>query len=171
MVAQSNLGGPEFVGHPVQHPSAKPRAERAHRLALGNHALHNAVGVLGLDVKGHAQRLQVIGQDIGREARMALVEVDGDQFKVDGRTGPQRHENVQQPVAVLPTGEADHDLVARLDHLKVGNGLAHKTVQAFGPLVVLGLRTPSVLRQGLEQAGYGDGCHAKTSMPTVSQSG
>jgi hypothetical protein len=37
----------------------------------------------------------------------------------------------------LAAGQADHDLVAVLDHVEVGDGLAHLAVQALGQLVDL----------------------------------
>jgi hypothetical protein len=59
------------------------------RFALRDQALEDAVGVWVLDVEGDAElgqiRRQDIGQDVGREVRLLLVEVDGDDVEVDRR--------------------------------------------------------------------------------------
>ena len=51
VVAQRDLVGAQLAGDPVQDAAAQPRAQAAHRVALGNHALDHRVGVLVLDVK------------------------------------------------------------------------------------------------------------------------
>jgi hypothetical protein len=116
VVAQRDLGGAQLVGHAVQDAAAQPRAQAAHRLALGDLVLDDRVGVLVLDVERHAQRLQVGGQHVVGEAGLLLVEVDRDQLEVDGRALLQLEQDVQQAVAVLAARQADHHAVAFLDH-------------------------------------------------------
>ena len=61
----------------VQRAAAQPAAQPALRAALGDHAPHDGVGVLLDDVVRHAERLEVVGQHVLREARLLLVEVHG----------------------------------------------------------------------------------------------
>ena len=137
VVAQRDLVGAQLAGDPVQDAAAQPRAQAAHRVALGNHALDHRVGVLVLDVEVDAAALQVGRQHLGREARLLLVEVDRDDREVDRRALLQVQQDVEQRVAVLAAREADHDTVALLDHVVVGDRLADLAVQALGQLVDL----------------------------------
>jgi hypothetical protein len=134
MVAEGDLRRAELVRHAVEHAPAQPRAQAAHRLSLGDHALHDAVGVLHLDVERHAQRVQVVGQHVLRKSRMPLVEVHRDDLERDRRLGAQPQQDVEQRVAVLAAREAHHHLVARLDHAEVGDRLPHLAAQALGEL-------------------------------------
>ena len=101
VVAQRDLGHLELVGHPVQDAAAQPAAQAAHGLALGDHLFDNAVSVLRLDVKRHAELLQVGRQDVIRKARLLLVQVDRNQLKVDWRPRLELEQNVQHAVAVF----------------------------------------------------------------------
>jgi hypothetical protein len=85
--------------------------------------------------KGTPMLLQVGGQHVGRKAGLLLVEVDGDDVEADRRALAQAQQDVQQRVAVLAARQADHDLVAGLDHVEVGDRLAHLAVQALAELV------------------------------------
>ena len=181
MVAQRDLGAAQLFGHAVQDAAPQPRAQRAHGLAFGNDALDDAVGVLRLDVKGHAHAAQVLGQHMGRKARLLLVEVDGHQLKAHRRALLQLEQDVEHGIAVLATRDADHDLVALADHLVVDDGPADLAAQAFFELVVFALDALVVFgRRGLGKGLGVDGCgraHGqthfmpKTSQPTASQSG
>src|SRR5438034_268707 len=62
VMAERDLGRAELAGNPVQRPASQPRAERAHRLALGDHALHHRVGVLLDDAIGYAAAFEIRGQ-------------------------------------------------------------------------------------------------------------
>ena len=55
MMAERDLGDAVLGGEAVQRAAAQARAQPAHRLAFGDHALHDAVGVL-LDDRGTARR-------------------------------------------------------------------------------------------------------------------
>jgi uncharacterized protein (DUF952 family) len=87
VVAQRDLGGAQLVGHAVQNAPAQAAAQAAHGLALGDQSLDDAVGVLVLDVEGHAQLRQVLGQHMLGKAGLLLVQVDGHEVEVDGRAG------------------------------------------------------------------------------------
>ena len=170
MVAQRDLGGAQLFGHAVQDAAAQAAAQAAHGLALRDHALDDAVGVLRFDVKGHAQFAQVIGQDVRWKAGLLLVQVDGDQAEVDGRALLQLEQNVEHGVAVFAAGDADHDLVAFLDHVEVHDGAADFAAQALFELHVLALDL-QVFGQRLAQRRGGrffgfnpDGAHAEASL-------
>ena len=137
VVAERDLGRAQLAGHAVQDAAAQPRAQAAHRLALGDQALDDRVGVLLLDVEGHAARAQVLGQHVLGKAGLLLVEVDGDDVERHRRALAQVEQDVEQRVAVLAARHADHHLVAGFDHVEVDDRLADLAVQALGQLVGL----------------------------------
>ena len=170
VVAKGNLGHFELVRHPVQNAAAQPAAQAAHGLALGDHLLDNAVGVLRLDVKRHTQLLQISRQNVIRKAGLLLVQVDGNQLKVDWRAGLELEQNVQHAVAVLAARDADHHAVAGLDHVEVHNRLPHLAAQAFFQLVgfAFNFEGPARLRrQGRGFVVYPNGIHGGLSWVTT----
>ncbi len=193
MVAERDLGGAELARHAVEDAAAQPRAQRAGGLALGHQPLDDAVGVLVLDVERHADPRQVLGQDVLGKARLLLVEVDGDDLEVDRRALAQAQQDVEHRVAVLAARQADHHLVAVLDHVVVADRLADLAREPLEQLVVLvGLLLLAARERaaaeigdvgldglrGLGVCGGMGGVHArssslmrKTSTPTASQSG
>ena len=66
---------------------------------------------------------------------MLLIKVDRHDFEVDRRVLLERQQDVEQRVAVFAARQADHDLVARADHVEVGNGFADLAAQPLGELV------------------------------------
>ena len=131
MVAQRELVAFELPRHLVQNAPAQAAAQAAHGLAFGDVALDDGVGVLRLDVERHTGGGQVLGQDVLRKTGLLLVEVDGDQFEVDGRALLHLDQDVEHAVAVLAARHADHDAVALFDHVVVNDGLAHLAAQAL----------------------------------------
>ena len=101
MVAERDLVAAQFVGDAVQDAAAQARAQRAGGLAFRDQALDDAVGILVFDVVIDAQFLQVGRQDVGREVRLLLVQVDRDNVEVDRCAFAQRQQDVEQGVAVL----------------------------------------------------------------------
>ena len=101
MVPQRDLVAAQLIGDAVQDAAPQPGTQRAGGLALRDQALDDAVGVLVFDVVIHAELVQVGRQDVGREVRLLLVEVDCDDVEVDRRALAQRQEDVQQRVAVF----------------------------------------------------------------------
>ena len=164
MMAECDLGGAEFVGHPIEDAATQARAQRTHRAALGNHPLDDRVGVLVLDVKGHIEGAQIVGQDLLGKAGLLLVEVDCDDLEGHRRPCAQREQQVEQGIAVFAARDADHDLVARFDHRKVGDRLADLTAQTLVQLVALALDFVDRAHQAVSR-------NLKTSMPTERQSG
>ena len=131
MVTQRDTRGAKFPCHTIQNAAPQTRTQRTHGLALGDEPLHGRVGVLHLDPEGNAKLSQVVGQYVFGIARMALVQIDCDQLEINAGAAAQLQKNIQETVAVLATGEADHDPVALADHFEVGNGLPDLAAQAF----------------------------------------
>ena len=131
------LVAPSSAGDAIEHAASQPRAQRTGGLALGDQALDDRIGVLLLDVEGNAQALEVVGQHVGGKAGLLLVEIDGDDVEMDRRVLAQIEQDVEQAEGILAAGQADHDLVAVLDHVVVGDGLADRAAQPLGQLVGL----------------------------------
>ena len=70
-----------------------------------------------------------------RETGLLLVEIDGDELEMDGRTLLHFEQDIEHAVAVFAARDADHDAVSLLDHAKVHDGLAHLAAQAFFQLM------------------------------------
>jgi len=134
MVAERDLGRAHFACDAIENAAAQARAEAAHRAAFGNEALDDRVRVLFDDPEVDAEPGQVLGKHLGREARLLLVEVDGDDREVGRGALAQLDQDVEQRVAVLAARDADHDAVAVLDHREVGDRAADLAMQALPQL-------------------------------------
>lgn len=66
-----------------------------------------------------------------RKAGLFLVQIDGNQGKIDRRALLQIAQDFEQDVAVLAPGQADHDAIPFLNHGVIGNRLAYVAPQAF----------------------------------------
>jgi hypothetical protein len=126
MVSERNLGNAVLGRVTVQRAAPHPRAQAAHGLALGDHALDDAVGILLDDMKWHTQRSQIVRQHVLRKPRLLLIEIDRDQFELHRRTALQRQQDIQQRVGVFAAGQAHHDPITLGDHLKIFNRLTHR---------------------------------------------
>ena len=131
VVAQRNLVAAQAARHGVQNASAQARAQAAHGFAFGHDFFHHAVGVLRFDMKRHTGFLQISGQHIGRKARLLLVQIDRHQLERYRRALLQLLQNIEQGVTVFAAANADHDTIARFDHVVVHNRLAGQTAQAL----------------------------------------
>src|SRR6267143_1122030 len=136
VMAERDLGRAELAGGAVQRSAPQPRAERAHRLALGAHALHHRVGILLDNAIRHLSAFEILGQHVGGKARLLLVHVHRQEIEPDRRFFFEGNQNVEKRMTILAPREADHDPVARLDHVEVADRLAHLPAQALGKLVV-----------------------------------
>src|SRR6266513_1464032 len=136
VMAERDLGRTQLARGAVQRPASQPRAERAHGLALGDHALHHRVGVLLDDAIRHAAALEILGQHVGGEAGLLLVHVHRYEIEPDRGFFLQGNENVEKRMTILASREAHHHAVAFLEHVEVGDRLAHLPAQALGKLVV-----------------------------------
>jgi hypothetical protein len=144
MMAERDLGRAKLACHAIQDAAAQTRAQRAHGGALGHQPFDHAVRVLLGDPEVDAAAAQVRGQHVLRKARLLLVEVDRDEGERHRRAALERQQDVEQTVAVLAPGQADHHVVAGFDHRVVGDGLAHLALEALGELVDLELRAPGI---------------------------
>ena len=66
---------------------------------------------------------------MGGKAWLFLIQVDGDEVEMNRRAAAQRQQNLQQAITVFSSRETDHDLVALLDHVVVGDGLSYKAAE------------------------------------------
>jgi len=81
-------------------------------------------------VEGNSRRREVLGEDMGRKAGLLLIEIHRYEIEAN-RCPPLEHEQeIEQAIAVFPTRDAHHDLVAILDQPILGDGLADETKQA-----------------------------------------
>ena len=79
VVAERNLGGTQLGSGAVKDTAAQTRTQGAGGFALGDLVLDDAVGVLLNDLVFHPQTFQIGWQDMLREARLFLIEVNGNQ--------------------------------------------------------------------------------------------
>src|SRR5579859_536963 len=68
VMAERDLRRADLLCRPVQRAATQPRAERAHRLAFRNDALHHRVRVLLDDAERHAAAFEISRQYFGRES-------------------------------------------------------------------------------------------------------
>ena len=136
VVAQCDFGATQFLGRAVQDAAPQATAQRAGGFALVQHALHRGISVLFHDFKRHADGCQVFRQHVFGKARLLLVKVHGHQLEINRRGCLQLAQNVQQRIAVLAAGKADHDFVAVFNHLEIVDRIAHRVAQAFVQFIV-----------------------------------
>jgi hypothetical protein len=148
MVAERDLGEAFGLRIRIQRAAAQARTQRAQRLAFRHHARDHRVGVLLEDAIVDADRFQVGRQHVFGKARLLLVEVDGGDRESHRCLLLQLQQDVEQRVAVLAAGQADHDPVAFADHAEIGDRAADLVAQALAELVLLA-RTATRGRLGL----------------------
>src|SRR4030095_9151486 len=83
MMTQSNLITLKLDRSVVQNSSAQPRAKGARSFPFRYIGLHNGIGILLDNLEGLSQCCQVLWQDLFRKPRLALIEINGQQFKSD----------------------------------------------------------------------------------------
>ena len=103
MVSERDFGRTQLIRHAIQDTTAQTRTQPARGFALFNHAFDNAVGVLILDVKRHAKFGQVVRQNFSGKIRLFLIQINRDNFKMDGRALAQFEQNIEQAITVLTT--------------------------------------------------------------------
>ena len=131
MVAECDFAAAQFFCHAVKHAAAQAAAQRAGGFALFNHPLHHGISVFFDDVVGHADALQIFGQNMLGKARLLLVEVDGHQLEINRRAGLKLAQNIQKRIAVFAARETHHDFVAGFNHVEIIDGIAHGMAQAL----------------------------------------
>src|SRR6185503_21187954 len=112
MVAQGNLVASQLNGGVVQNATPQARAQSAGGVSLRHIGLHDGVSVLLDDAKVLAKFGEVSWQDLGRESRLLLVQIDSDELKTHGCPGLQVAQQRQQRVAIFAAAETNHDSVA-----------------------------------------------------------
>ncbi len=146
MMAERDLREARALGMRIQRTATQARAEAAHRLAFGYDALDDAVRVLFEDLERLADPAQVARQNLRIVAGLLLVEMHCDEFEMHRRLRLELAQDIEQRVRVLATRKADHDAIAVLDHVVVGDRLSDLAAQPFGQLA------------GIDAFG-GDGVH------------
>src|SRR6267142_946579 len=131
VVAESDLRAAELLRGAVEDSAAQARADRTGGLSLRDQPLHHAVGVLAEHQHLGPGAAEVELQLAGREPRMPLIEIAGDQRELDRRAPLQVLEQVQQRERVLSAGDADEDAIAGLDQAEVSDGAAHIAEKAL----------------------------------------
>ena len=137
MVTQGHLGRADLIGKGIQRAATQARAQRAGGLAFRDLLLDHRIGVLLDDVIRHTDGLQIGRQHVLWEAGLLLVHIHRYDLELDRRDLLQVQQHVEHGVAVLAARQADHDLVAVLDHVEVGNGFAGLTTQALLQFVLI----------------------------------
>src|SRR5690554_4769752 len=137
VVPQRHLGGADLVGKGVEIATTQARTQGTGGLALGHLLLDDGIGVAFEDVVRNAQAIKVGRKHMLGEAGLLLVHVYRYDLEADGRDLLQVQQHVQHGVAVLATGQADHDLVAVLDHVVIGNRFCRQTTQTFLQFVLV----------------------------------
>ena len=131
MVPQRNLVYTQPPRHRIQNTAPQARAQAAQRLALWHHLLDNAVNILLLNVKRHAQPLQIRRQHIGWEIGQILVQINRNNLKPNGRALLQLEQNIEQGIAIFAATHAHHHLVALFNHVEVHDCLARLAAKAL----------------------------------------
>ena len=78
-----------------------------------------------------ALALEILGQHLLGEARVPLIDVDGDQRKFERRPALDLAQQVQERVRILAATDRHEHAVARLDQLKIVAGTSHFGEQPF----------------------------------------
>ena len=133
---------PISVAVAIDRAAPQARAQRAHRPAFGDDPLDDAVRVLLDDAERHAARLEKAREHVGGKARLLLVEVHRDDLERERRAPLERQQDVEQAIAVLAAGHADHHAVVRRDQVVRADRLADQPAQALPELVGLELGLP-----------------------------
>ena len=68
---------------------------------------------------------------------LLLIKIDSHQLKIDRRMALQAHQYIKHRQGVLTTRDANHDLVALLDHIKVFDRSTCVTPQAFMQFILV----------------------------------
>ena len=87
--------------------------------------------------KGTPRRFRYSGSTCAGKPGCFWSRLTATRSKGTGARSRSADQDVQQRVAVLAARQADHDLVAGLDHVEVADGLAHLAVQPLAQLVGL----------------------------------
>lgn len=94
MVSQGDFGAAQFFCGAVEDAAPQAAAQRTSRFAFVQHAFDGGVSVFFNDFVGNADAFEIGRQYFFGEARLFLVEIDGDQFKINRRAGLEPAQDV-----------------------------------------------------------------------------
>ena len=94
MVSQGDFGAAQFFGGTVEDAAAQAAAQRTSRFAFVQYAFDSGVGVFFNDFVRYAYAFKIGRQHFFGEARLVLVEIDGNQFEINRRAGLELAQNV-----------------------------------------------------------------------------
>ena len=118
---------------------------------------------------GNALRLEPSFERRAVVAWLPLIQVDGQQIEGHGRLRLQRPQQHQQTVAVLPSGDGDHDPISILDEVVIADGAAHVAEEAALQIHVQPDAHATFIRAG--GATHVRGCNNQASQTSLSAVG
>src|SRR5229473_2011560 len=109
MMPERNLGAPEANRRIVENASPQPGAERALGLPWLQFLKHDGVGVLPEHPVGIPLGLEIPLENLARETRVSLIEVDRQKLEAHRRSSLQQPQQVQQGVRILAARDRDEN--------------------------------------------------------------
>lgn len=94
MVSQGDFGAAQFFCSAVEDAAAQAAAQRTSRFAFVQYAFDGGVGVFFDDFVRHAYAFEIGRQYFFGEARLLLVEIDGNQLEINRRAGLELAQDV-----------------------------------------------------------------------------
>ena len=141
MVSEGNLFRAQFGRDAIEMPSSKPGTEGTGGLTFRDKTFDDGIGVTLFNVERNSDRCEIFGEDVSRKSWLFLVQIDRHQVELDWRPTLQDEQQVQQSIAVLAAGKADHNFIALLDETIVTDRLPdlaqQSSLQLFGRFVQL----------------------------------
>ena len=131
MVAQCDFRGTQFCCGAIKDTATQTGAERASGFSFRDFLFYDPVSILFNNLILNAQLFEILRENVFREARLFLVEVNGHQRETDWCALLQITQDLQHGIAVFTPGEANHNAVAIFNHIEVSNSFAHVTTQTF----------------------------------------
>ena len=125
MMPKRNFGKSGLFCVTIQNTPPKSRAPTAVRFAFRHHFSHQRVGILFQNGKRHAFRAKIVGQHVLGEPRLLLIQIDSHQLEIDWGSRLQVPQQREHGIGVFPARQTHHNAVTRLNHVEIGNGLAH----------------------------------------------
>ena len=94
VVSQGDFGAAQFFGGAVEDTAAQAAAQRTSRFAFVQHAFDGGVGVFFNDFVQYAYAFKIGRQNFFGEARLLLIEIDGNQLEINRCTGLELAQDV-----------------------------------------------------------------------------
>src|SRR5262245_17738762 len=106
----------------VKNAAAQARAQSAGGLSFRNNRFDDRVGIAFNYLEWNPQARKIFRENVLGESRLLLVEIHRQEIKADRSTPLQIQQQAEQCIAVLAATQTNHDPVAILDHLEIGDG-------------------------------------------------